>query len=138
MEFIIKKFSMNTGATTWFRMFEVIVWKLLIIEPFFHWFFWKTKINTCYGWMPLCWSSIVLKNNITLTWWIHISIYINIFNCWQYHIYTQENNGSHVCGSMGVNQSSNYDYLYGLINSCRTIVGSYCSKSIKINQCGYK
>jgi hypothetical protein len=36
MEFIIKKFSMNRGATIWFRMFEAIVWNLLIIEPFFH------------------------------------------------------------------------------------------------------
>jgi hypothetical protein len=28
-----------------FRMFGAIVWNLLIIEPFFHWIFWKTKIE---------------------------------------------------------------------------------------------
>jgi cytosine/uracil/thiamine/allantoin permease len=33
---IIRKFSMNTGARTWFRMFGIMVWTLLIIEPFFH------------------------------------------------------------------------------------------------------
>jgi hypothetical protein len=36
MELIIKKFSMNRGATTRFRRFGAIVWNLLIIEPFFH------------------------------------------------------------------------------------------------------
>jgi hypothetical protein len=35
MELIIKKFSMNRGAPTWFIMFGTIVWNLLIIEPFF-------------------------------------------------------------------------------------------------------
>jgi len=35
MEFIIKKFSMNRGAMTWFRMLGATVWNLLIIEPFF-------------------------------------------------------------------------------------------------------
>jgi hypothetical protein len=34
MELIMKKFSMNRGATTWFEMFGAIVWILLIIEPF--------------------------------------------------------------------------------------------------------
>jgi hypothetical protein len=36
MELVIKKFSLNRGATTWFRMFGATVWNLLIIEPFFH------------------------------------------------------------------------------------------------------
>jgi hypothetical protein len=36
MEHVIKKFSMNRGAMTWFRMFGAIVWNLLIIEPFVH------------------------------------------------------------------------------------------------------
>jgi hypothetical protein len=36
MELIIKKFSMNRGATTWFRMFGASMGNLLIIEPFFH------------------------------------------------------------------------------------------------------
>jgi hypothetical protein len=36
MELIIEKFSMNRGATTWFKIFGVIVQNLLIIEPFFH------------------------------------------------------------------------------------------------------
>jgi len=49
MELVIKKFSMNRGATTWFKMFRVIVWNLLIIEPFFHWIFWKTKIENYIG-----------------------------------------------------------------------------------------
>jgi hypothetical protein len=36
-------------ATTWFRMFGVTMWTLLIIKPFFHWIFWKTKIENCIG-----------------------------------------------------------------------------------------
>jgi len=36
MEFVIKKFSMNRGALTWFKMFGAMVRNLLIIEPFFH------------------------------------------------------------------------------------------------------
>jgi len=37
MELIIKKFSMNRGATIWFRMFGgATIWNLLIIEPFFY------------------------------------------------------------------------------------------------------
>jgi len=36
MELIIIKFSMSTGAATWFRMFEATVWKLLIIETGLH------------------------------------------------------------------------------------------------------
>jgi hypothetical protein len=36
MELIIKKFSMNRGAMTWFRMFGATMWNILIIEPFFH------------------------------------------------------------------------------------------------------
>jgi hypothetical protein len=46
MELVIKKFSMNRGATTWFRMFGVIVWNLLIIEPFFIDFFEKPRLKT--------------------------------------------------------------------------------------------
>jgi hypothetical protein len=30
MELVIKIFSMNRGGTTWFRMFRVIVWNLLL------------------------------------------------------------------------------------------------------------
>ncbi len=37
---------MNRGATTWFRMFRITVWNLLIIEPFFHRFFEKSKLKT--------------------------------------------------------------------------------------------
>ncbi len=33
------------GALIWFRMFGTTMWNLLIIEPFFHWIFWKTKIK---------------------------------------------------------------------------------------------
>jgi hypothetical protein len=44
-----QKFSMNRGATTWFRMFGTTMWNLLIIEPFFHWIFWKTKIENYIG-----------------------------------------------------------------------------------------
>ncbi len=35
-EHIIKKFSMNRGASTWFRMFGATMWNLFIIEPYFH------------------------------------------------------------------------------------------------------
>jgi hypothetical protein len=35
MELIIKKFSMNRGAVIRFRMIEVMVWNLLIINHFF-------------------------------------------------------------------------------------------------------
>jgi hypothetical protein len=41
MAFMIRKFSMNRGASTWFTMFGVMVQTLLIIEPFFHWIFKK-------------------------------------------------------------------------------------------------
>jgi hypothetical protein len=47
MEFVIKKFSMNRGATTWFRMFGAIVWNLLIIEPFID-FFAKPRLKTTF------------------------------------------------------------------------------------------
>jgi hypothetical protein len=40
---------MNRGAMTWFRMFGATMWNLLIIEPFFHWIFWKTKIENYIG-----------------------------------------------------------------------------------------
>jgi hypothetical protein len=49
MELIIKKFSMNRGAMTWFRMFRTTMWNLLIIEPFFHWIVWKIKIENYIG-----------------------------------------------------------------------------------------
>ncbi len=49
MEFIIKKFSINRGAMTLFRMFRAIMWNLLIIEPFFHRIFRKTKIENYIG-----------------------------------------------------------------------------------------
>jgi hypothetical protein len=60
MEHIIKKFSMNRGAPTWFRMLRAIVWNLLIIEPFFHWSFWKTKIENyirIWGHFWYCWKT---------------------------------------------------------------------------------
>jgi hypothetical protein len=44
------------GATTWFRMFGVTVWNLLIIEPLFHWIFWKSKIENYIG----TWGLLVL------------------------------------------------------------------------------
>ncbi len=36
MGLIIKKFLMNRGEMTWFRMFKITMWNLLIIETFFH------------------------------------------------------------------------------------------------------
>jgi hypothetical protein len=45
MEFIIKKFSMNSGATIWFIMFRVIVWNLLL-NHFFIEFFEKPIFQT--------------------------------------------------------------------------------------------
>jgi hypothetical protein len=36
MGLITKKFSMSRAAPTWFKKFGVMVWALLIIEPFFH------------------------------------------------------------------------------------------------------
>jgi hypothetical protein len=67
MELIIKKFSMNRGATTWFRMFGTTVWNLLIIEPFFHWIFWKTKIEN-YIWRHswYCWKALTKFDLIKL------------------------------------------------------------------------
>ncbi len=46
MELIIKKFSMNRGVMTWFKMFETTMWNLLIIEPFFIEFFEKPRLKT--------------------------------------------------------------------------------------------
>jgi hypothetical protein len=46
LEHIIKKFLMNRGAMTWFRMFGAIVWNLLIVEPFFIDFFEKPRLKT--------------------------------------------------------------------------------------------
>jgi hypothetical protein len=46
MELIIKKFSMNRGATTWFKMFGVTMWNLFIIEPFFLFLFEKPRLKT--------------------------------------------------------------------------------------------
>jgi hypothetical protein len=45
MELVIKKFSMNRGAT-WFRMFGTKVWNLLIIEHFFIEFLEKPRLKT--------------------------------------------------------------------------------------------
>ncbi len=41
-----QKFSMNRGATTWFRMFGATMWNLFIIEPFFHWIKKKPRLKT--------------------------------------------------------------------------------------------
>jgi hypothetical protein len=49
MELVIKKFSMNRGAMTWFRMFGAIMWNLLIIQPFFIDFFEKSRLKTILG-----------------------------------------------------------------------------------------
>ncbi len=46
MELIIKKFFMNRGAMTWFRMFGPTMWNLLIIEPFFIENFEKPRLKT--------------------------------------------------------------------------------------------
>ncbi len=45
MELVIKKFSMNRGATTWFRVFGARMWNLLTIEPFFFEFFEKPRLK---------------------------------------------------------------------------------------------
>jgi hypothetical protein len=60
MECIIKKFSMNRGAPTWFIMFGTIMWNLFIIAPFFHWIFWKNKIENyigIWGHFWYCWKA---------------------------------------------------------------------------------
>jgi len=64
MKLIIKKFSMNRGAPTWFRMFGAIMWNLLIIKPFFHWIFWKTKIQNYIG----IWAFLVLLESPHQVW----------------------------------------------------------------------
>jgi hypothetical protein len=46
MELIIKKFSMNRGAMTWFRMFGSIVWNLLLLNHFFIELFEKPRLKT--------------------------------------------------------------------------------------------
>ncbi len=69
MELIIKKNSMNRGAPTWFRMFGAIVWNLLIIEPFFHWIYWKTKIENyikIWGHYWYCWKTFTKFDLIKL------------------------------------------------------------------------
>jgi hypothetical protein len=61
-----KKFN---GAPTWFRMFGTIVWNLLIIKPFFHWFFWKTKIENyigIWGHSWYCWKALTKFDLIKL------------------------------------------------------------------------
>jgi len=45
MELIIKKFSMNKGATTWLKMFKATMWNLLIIDHFFIDFFEKPRLK---------------------------------------------------------------------------------------------
>jgi hypothetical protein len=69
MELIIKKFSMNRGATTWFRMFRATMWYLLIIEAFFHLIFWKTKIENyigIWGCYWYCWKALTKFDLIKL------------------------------------------------------------------------
>jgi len=69
MELIIKKFKMNKGASTWCRMFGATVWNLLIIEPFFHWIFWKTKIENyirIWGHSWYCWKAFTKFDLIKL------------------------------------------------------------------------
>jgi len=48
MEFVIKKFLVNRGATTWFRMCGTTMWNLLINEPFFIEFFEKPRLKTIF------------------------------------------------------------------------------------------
>jgi len=65
MEFIIKKFSMNRGVMIWFRMFEVTMWNLLIIEPIFS----KTKIEIyieIWGCSWYCWKALAKFDLIKL------------------------------------------------------------------------
>jgi hypothetical protein len=69
MELIIENFSMSRGATTWFKMFGAIVWNLLIIEPFFHRIFWKTKIENyieIWGHSWYCWKALTKFDLINL------------------------------------------------------------------------
>jgi hypothetical protein len=69
MEFIIKKFSMNRGALTWFKMSETTMWNLWIIEPFFHWIFWKTNIENyigIWGHYWYCWKALTKFDLIKL------------------------------------------------------------------------
>jgi hypothetical protein len=42
---IFGKLSMNRGALTGLKLFGTIMWKLLIIEPFFQWKLYKIKIE---------------------------------------------------------------------------------------------
>jgi hypothetical protein len=67
MEFIIKKFS---GVQQfWFIIFRAIVWNLLIIEPFFHWIFWKTNIENYIGILGCswyCWKALTKFDLIKL------------------------------------------------------------------------
>jgi len=46
---IFENLTMNKGALTWVEIFGVTMQRLLIIEPFFHWSFWKTKIENYIG-----------------------------------------------------------------------------------------
>jgi hypothetical protein len=46
MEFVIKKFSVNSGAMTWFKMFGAIVWNLLLLNNFFLNFLKKPRLKT--------------------------------------------------------------------------------------------
>jgi len=45
MELVIKKFSMNRGATTWFKIFGATMWNLLILNWFFIEFFEKPRLK---------------------------------------------------------------------------------------------
>ncbi len=69
IELIIKNISMNRGASTWFQMFGAIVWNILIIGPFFYWFFWKTKIENyigIWGYSWYCWKALTKFDLIKL------------------------------------------------------------------------
>ncbi len=58
------------GALTWFRIFGVTMWNLLIIEPFFHWISWKTKIQNyigIWGHSWYCWKTFTKFDLIKLT-----------------------------------------------------------------------
>jgi hypothetical protein len=75
---------MNRGATTWFRMFGTIVWNLLIIEPFFHWFlknqdwelYWNLGVFLIVGKLSPSFNFVILRPKmwkILLSfWWVHI------------------------------------------------------------------
>jgi hypothetical protein len=57
------------GALIWFIMFGATMWNLLIIEPFFHWIFWKAKIENyigIWGHSWYCWKTFTKFDFIKL------------------------------------------------------------------------